>query len=150
MKELKIIVFQVFKLNEVEDNIDSEETYSVLEAFAKEAKLIRMLRLWYPLPSGQKTFLQRYTFYKRLDNTHKDIIEVNLYFNVFFLLIMRAARTNQRPLDQTKYCTRQTKMLGYILFVCCVSKKSFDLPFGEYLGQYLLFTDPGWLCLDLN
>ena len=38
----------------------------VLEGLAKESRMIRMLRLWYPLNSEDHTYVERITFYKKI------------------------------------------------------------------------------------
>ena len=62
------LVFQVFEFHKdgnTEDKSDNND--QSIEDFAKSSKLIRMLRLWYPLPQKKHVYLQRFTLFKKLN-----------------------------------------------------------------------------------
>ncbi len=62
----------MFTFNQEESqNHDNEQDSSSIEDFAKSSKLIRMLRLWYPVIPNQHTFLQRFTLFKKLEEPAK-------------------------------------------------------------------------------
>ena len=58
-------VFEFHKDGNTEDKSDKND--QSIEDFAKSSKLIRMLRLWYPLPQKKHVYLQRFTLFKKLN-----------------------------------------------------------------------------------
>ena len=71
-------ILQVFKFKTEAPKINdiSKCDAPTIEGFAKDTKLLQILRLWFPLSDDKNTFLQRYIFFKKLTVTDKEHLKV--------------------------------------------------------------------------